>query len=128
MNKNRDYTRYSKEPIEVKESVVIEESANSVETVIEGEPIVEDVKSVENVETVQEPEVEESEPVIGVVTDCTRLNVREFPLSDSMVLGVITAETELVIIEEESTEDFYKICTSAGLEGYCMKRYVTIMP
>lgn len=127
MSKNRDYTRYSnsKGPIETAESVKVEESMNAVEPIIEDAPTVE--TGVETV-TEQEPMIEESEPVIGVVTDCTRLNVRECPHSTAMVLGVITAATELIIIEEESTEEFYKICTSAGLEGYCMKKFITIMP
>lgn len=126
MNKNRDYTRYSKgrvETTEAVEAVKIEEAMQSAEPVVEDEPVVTEQES-----KIEEPEVEEAEPVIGVVTNCTRLNVREDPHSSSTVLGVITAATELIIIEEESTEEFYKICTSAGLEGYCMKQYITIMP
>lgn len=127
MSKNRDYTRYSnsKGPTETSKAVKIEESVESVETVTEDIRI-NDVETENVIE--QEAKVEESEPVIGIVTDCTRLNVREHPYSDSTVLGVITAATELIVIEEESTEDFYKICTSIGLEGYCMKKFITIMP
>lgn len=129
MSKKRDYTRYSKGPIETNETVEVVEFVEPVETVTEDiqevevmqEPMVEEPM-------VEEPVVEESEPVIGVVTDCVKLNVREFPNTTAPILGIITAATELAIIEEESTADFYKICTSAGLEGYCMKKFVTIMP
>ena len=130
MSKNRDYTRYSKGPSEIKEQVTVEEPVESVEVVVEEIQTAEiEVETVmEQDAPIEEPKIEESKPIIGIVTDCARLNVREQPNSSSEVLGVITAETELIIIEEESTKDFYKICTSVGLEGYCMKRYVTIMP
>ena len=110
------------EPVE---SIETNESMESVETIETIETITEDIQTVE---VKQEPEIEEPEPIIGVVTDCTRLNVRARPYSTAMILGVITAATELIIIEEESTKDFYKICTSTGLEGYCMKKFITIMP
>lgn len=78
------------------------------------------------------PEVVEVEPVkeekIGVVTDCLVLNVREAPSSDAPVVCTINASTEIVIDEEESTDTFYKICTAAGVEGFCMKRYITLVP
>ena len=137
MSKNRDYTRYSKgtiegtEPVESVETVEVMEPVESIETneSMESVETIETVtEDIQTVEVKQEPEIEEPEPIIGVVTDCTRLNVRARPYSTAMILGVITAATELIIIEEESTKDFYKICTSAGLEGYCMKKFITIMP
>ena len=139
MSKKLDYTKYSKEPIVAKEPVesveTVEAEIQAVEPVIE-EPIVEEpvVESVEPVvepvieEPVVEPVIDEPEPIIGVVTDCLKLNVREFATKNADILGVIDAATELVIIEEESTKDFYKICTSTGLEGYCMKKFISIMP
>lgn len=126
MSKKRDYTRYSKEhnePMETVESV--EEVAETVEPVVE---------SVEPVETkVEAPEIEENtveEPkyVSGIVTDCLKLNVRERPHPNATILDIIPAATELIIDEEGSVNDFFKICTPAGLEGYCMKKFVTIMP
>ena len=133
MSKKLDYTKYSKEPIVAKEPV------ESVETVVEEiqavEPVVEPAIEEPVVEepVIEEPVIEESvidepEPIIGVVTDCLKLNVREFATKNADILGVINAATELVIIEEESTKDFYKICTSTGLEGYCMKKFISIMP
>ena len=126
MSKKRDYTRYSKGPVESMESVetVVEDAVEPAETVVEDveqEPKIEEVKA-------EEPKAEESESIVGIVTDCLKLNVREQPNSTAAILGVITASTDLIIIEEESTKDFYKICTSAGLEGYCMKKFITILP
>lgn len=111
MSKKRDYTRFSKETAEPVEQV----SEASFETITVHVP---------------RPEVEEkqNEPVVGIVTDCAKLNVREEASSASAVVAVINASTELVIIEEESTKDFFKICTASGIEGYCMKKFITIMP
>ena len=74
-----------------------------------------------------EPVVVEK-PKIGVVVDCTKLNVRKKPHANATIVTVITCETELEIIEAESTKDFYKICTAAGVEGFCMKRFISILP
>lgn len=120
MNKKRDYTRYSKETVSTTEPVEVVDSKTEIPAVVEVDDIPVTV-------TPAVVEVEESEPIIGVVTDCIKLNVREQADSTAEILGIISASTELVIIEEESTNDFYKICTSAGLEGYCMKKFITII-
>lgn len=109
---NRDYTKYAKEYVEAVEKV---------ETLIHE---ADEEADEEAVEKAPEPVVK---PVVGIVTDCARLNVRKEPSADAEVAFVIDATTSLVVFEEESTEDFYKICTSAGTEGYCMKRYITLM-
>lgn len=129
MSKKRDYTRYSKDPVETKEAVepVVEPVVEDIPTVeVEQEPKIEEPKIEEP--KIEEPKIEEPKLIIGVVTDCLKLNVRARPDAKAMILGVITAATELIITEEEPAKDFYKICTSAGLEGYCMKKFVTIMP
>lgn len=124
MSKKRDYTRYSKELVETKEPVV--------ETVSPTETIEEEIHTAEP-EQIEESKIEESkierpQYPTGVVTDCLKLNVRSDPHPTATILGVVTAATELIVIKAESTKDFYKICTPAGLEGYCMKKFVTIMP
>ena len=103
MSKKRDYTKFSHSPTEAVEAVEVAEAA---------EEIVEQVV----------------EPKVGIVTDCTRLNVRQEPKANAKIVIVVDATTDLTIFEEESTEDFYKIRTVDGVEGYCMKRFVTINP
>lgn len=66
------------------------------------------------------------EPKIGSVVDCKMLNVRKEPSIESEVLCEISWSTELMIYEEESTDEFYKICTASGVEGYCMKKFISI--
>lgn len=128
MSKKRDYTRFSKGPVESMESVedIVEPVETGVEDVVE--PVETVVENIQIVEAEQESTDEEPKYVTGTVTDCVKLNVREYPNSTAMILGTIHADAELIVDNEESTEDFYKIYTSVGLEGYCMKKFITIKP
>lgn len=78
-------------------------------------------------ETVPEKEPEAKKEIAGIVTNCVRLNVRKEPYFDADILCTIDVSTNLIIDEKESTDEFYKICTSAGIEGYCVKTYITIV-
>ena len=64
--------------------------------------------------------------IIGIVDDCDRLNVRAKPDKDSAVLCVIDKTAVLDIDINNSTDEFYKVVTSVGIEGYCMKRFIVI--
>lgn len=68
----------------------------------------------------------ETETVSGVVTDCLRLNVRKEPSSDGEVLTIIDTLSEVVVDVASSSDEFYKICTAAGIEGFCMKKYIAL--
>lgn len=65
---------------------------------------------------------------IGFVTNCKKLNVREKPRTDATIICEVDYQTELMINEKESTEEFYKVCTAAGIEGFCMKKFIAIQP
>lgn len=103
MSRKRDYTKFSHAPAEA-------------------------IEAVEAVEVADEIVEQVVEPKHGIVTDCNRLNVRKEPDAKAEIAIVIDAATDLTIFEEESTEDFYKVRTADGVEGYCMKRFVTIKP
>lgn len=92
---------------------------------IEKPEVKDEVRNNEVVENllVNEPAVSE---IKGVVTDCLKLNVRKNPNSASNVVCAIDCLTEVVIDEIESTEDFYKIYTVSGVEGFCMKKYIAL--
>ena len=85
--------------------------------------IAEEVSAEEVVETVEQPV---QETVYGVVTGCQALNVRTEPSASAAVASVVKANSEVVVNEAESTDTFYKVCTSAGVEGFCMKEFITI--
>lgn len=70
----------------------------------------------------------EVKPMHGYVDNCNRLNVRKEPNIKSEIVAVIGVETDVEIIEVASTEEFYRIKTSDGVEGFCMRNYVTVLP
>lgn len=111
---NNNYTNYSK-PQNVAPAVEAEVKEEVVTPVIE-----------EPAAPVEEPVIEEVKEIIGVVTECAKLNVRKAATTDSDVVTTLLIGTEVMIDEEQSTEDFYKICTEAGIEGYCMKKFINI--
>lgn len=77
--------------------------------------------------TIMNPPVEEKEEtLIGIVSDCKRLNIRREPNVNKEVVFVVDVGAVLVIDLEKSTDEFYKIYTETGVEGYCMKRFVDI--
>lgn len=75
---------------------------------------------------IQSIELEHKELRIGCVKNCVTLNVRKEPSIDSEICAVIKSDTDVVVQESESTQDFYKISTSDNIEGYCIKKYITI--
>lgn len=63
----------------------------------------------------------------GIITGCEKLNLREKPSKDGKVLAVLNKGTEVeVYTQAPTTPDFYKVKTASGLEGYCMKQFITI--
>lgn len=82
-------------------------------------------------EPVDQP-VEESpkkESKVGIVANCEKLNLRRSPLKDSDGANIITEllpGVAVVIDEDESTSNFYKVITEDGLEGYCMRQFIEV--
>lgn len=79
--------------------------------------------------TVSEPEIPKVSEVrlIGLVGNCARLNVREEPNIMANVVMVLEAGSEVQLASEESINDFYKVTTADGREGYCMCDYINIL-
>lgn len=74
----------------------------------------------------KEMEATQKESVFGLVSDCANLRVRKEPNNKAEVLGTIPVNTEVMVDEDESTGEFYKIYTDSGLEGFCMKQFITV--
>ena len=64
--------------------------------------------------------------LMGNVTGCGKLNVRKRPAIDAAIACVLDCFAEVTVYEAESTDEFYKICTASGVEGYCMKQFIKI--
>lgn len=82
------------------------------------------VETVEEVMTEPAQEVKK-EPVYGVVS-CLSLNVRKGPDIREAILGLIHRNDKVLIDETASTDGWYSVCTEAGLEGFCMKEYISV--
>lgn len=78
-------------------------------------------------ENTEPPVITEKKLVRGIVVNCFSLNVRKRPRTDpNNVITVIPVSTEVEIDLEKSNDEFYKVYTSAGIEGYCMKKFIAI--
>ncbi len=87
----------------------------------------EDPVLVDSTEIPEDIKVEEVvEDIIGVVTDCLKLNIRKEPNKDSDVVVIVTCLDELKIDPDASTDDWYAVCTASGIEGFCMKKFVAV--
>ena len=129
-NHNNGYTHYSKpqETAPVVDLVVTtpevksEVEPGAVNTTVEEStvaPVVEPVTPT--------PEIEpENTEFLGVVTECAKLNVRKEPSMDADVVTVLLIGAEVMVDKALSTEEFYKITTETGVEGYCKKDFIII--
>lgn len=67
-----------------------------------------------------------TEDMLTGVVNCLRLHIHSEPNVESEIVCKIRYATEVEIDRNNSTEDFYKICTAIGAEGFCQKELVTI--
>lgn len=74
---------------------------------------------VETVDTMPLPKTVE-----GVVVNCAKLNVRTEPSVDADVVYVLDVMSEIKIDVSKSNNEWLKVCTASGVEGYCMRKFV----
>ena len=120
-----NYSQYSnkKKPNE-KPAEAVKPVVKPVETVEEAPKVVIDpeIKLVkEEVETVALPEMVE-----GMVVGCAKLNVREKPSITASVVYVLDNMAELAVDVAGSNNEWVKICTATGIEGYCMREFIDV--
>ena len=118
-------TNEVKETVEQVEETIneVEESTNETEETIE--EVTEEVTEPEVIVPNIENNVENNE-VIGKISGFEKLYVRKEASKDSEPVGIVTDKDDLSIDVAHSTDDFYKVITSNGLEGYCVKEFVKI--
>lgn len=63
---------------------------------------------------------------VGVVSGCTRLNVRSKPLMGSSIIDVVERDTKLTIDVSESTNDWYCVTIRPGVKGFCMRKFISV--
>ena len=101
----------------------IELSIEELNTLTEVEP--------EEVEVEEEPEeVVEEEPIdeslVGTVAGCVKLNIRKEPNVKGEVVCTVPEKSALLIDPALSTDEWYKVYTETGMEGFCMKKFVEV--
>ena len=120
-----EITNEVNETIEQVEETIneVEESTNEIEET--KEEVTEEVTDKEVIVPSIDNNVESNE-VIGKISGFEKLYVRKEASKDSEPVGIVTDKDDLSIDVASSTDDFYKVITSNGLEGYCVKEFVKI--
>lgn len=93
--------------------------------------------NVDNVSFVSEkpePKEPEMKTIIGHVTDCIKLNIREKPSMEANVLCIAMLNEELVVDvtnlgpdepdDEYTVPEWLHVYTKFGVDGYCMRKYI----
>lgn len=78
-----------------------------------------------NENVTQEP-VEKEVPKVGVVDNCSRLNVRVAPRMTADVRLIINKGDEVTLCEKQPKGEWFRVRTQNNTEGFCMKKYITI--
>lgn len=97
---------------------VTEEVEEEIAEVNESEKVEEEVT--------KEAHKEADSTVVGYVSGCFKLNIREEGYPGANVVCVVPEKTALLIEVAESNDEWYKVYTETGMEGFCMKQYVTL--
>lgn len=121
---HKDYSKFSEkkeENEEVVETTVTGEASIEVSTEEPIQIVTEEVNHI-----IEEPATIPVTELSGFVDGCDQLYVRKEGNKDSEPITIIKRSDEVVIDLENSTEYFYKVKTSEGVEGYCMKQFITI--
>lgn len=117
---NKKKKNYNQPKVEVKDFVTtVEAPEEPAEIKMESAPVVEPVIVNETVETVSLPKT-----VSGTVVNCSKLNVRAKPAIDAEVVAVLNNGAEIEIDPARSSTDWLKITTAAGVDGFCMRKFV----
>lgn len=84
--------------------------------------------SVENENNEPIKEIEEPHcDIVGVVTDCIKLNIRKKPDKNSEVVTIVDCLDKLNVYLDTSTDEWYAVRIASGLDGFCMKKYISIV-
>lgn len=124
-----DYSKYSNKKYNIGEGKPEKRNNRVIETPVEIKMEVEATETslahepVEFInETVQTAALPET--VTGTVINCAKLNVRATPSISADVVCVLDVTSEIEIDVAKSNREWFHVCTAAGMEGYCMRKFV----
>ena len=91
------------------------------------EEVEEEIAEVNEPEEVTKESAKETDStIVGYVSGCLKLNIREEGYLGANVVCIVPEKTALLIEVSESNDEWYKVYTETGMEGFCMKQYVTL--
>ena len=124
-NYNKMYNKPEIRPVVGEQAEVIEEVLEpAVEVVPEVPEVIEEPVVEAEPEVIEEPA---DRIVVSVATlvGCERLNVRKEPSPNAEIVTVLN-KTDEVACEPELIGNYYKVHTTSGIEGYCVKDYLKL--
>lgn len=84
------------------------------------------VETAETIETVEATvKVDKPKFTTGIVVGCTKLNVRENPDMTGNILCELMVSSKVKVNIANKYDDWFHVRTDAGVEGYCMKKYIS---
>ena len=127
---NHNYSQYSnKKNKKTCNKPQVEEPIEKID-VVENEAVPEVVYTfaapVEPLEVKTEaPKAEVETTIIGTVVGCSKLNVRAKPSTDADILVVLDVNSEVKVDPARSAVGWVKVITAAGVEGFCMRKFIS---
>lgn len=64
--------------------------------------------------------------VNGKVVNCNKLNLRKEPSIKAEILMELVYGNRVQVLQDYDDEKFYHVCSEVGIEGYCMKEYISV--
>lgn len=117
---HKNYSKFSKHFDKDQEQNPV--AINFNDNIIDGQIVIDEIVE----ETVSEVEEVKVETVKGFVFGCEKLNMRKEANKESEVVTVLSKDTEIEVNLTDSTDDFYKIVTPMGFEGFYMKKFISV--
>ena len=123
---HKNYHNYSKQYNQPQNVEPVEDE--TVETA--NEPIVDTTVADPEVDATVEETVEAAPElpttVVGIVSACKKLNVRNRPSTTAAILTTINEGVEVEIAQPVVDGEFYKVTLANGTTGFCMKKFITV--
>lgn len=96
---------------------------NNVQPLEETEVIEQDT-----IDSIVEETTNVTQSATGVVSGCEMLNVRKENNKNAEIIFIINKDSEVQVdlSEDKESDEFYKVVTPSGVEGYCMKKFITL--
>lgn len=67
-----------------------------------------------------------TESLLIGTSNCLRLHIHSEPNLESEIVCKVRYLTRLAVDTNDSTDEFYKVYTAFGAEGFCQKEFVNV--